>query len=71
MTGQYIVLSNWIKNVEPDSKITNIVYMGQGEPLHNFDNMKEAAEIFLDDYGLGLGQRRITLSGGMVPKLKN
>ena len=36
--------------------------MGQGEPLHNFENMKKATEIFLDDQGLGLGQRRITLS---------
>ncbi len=71
VTGQYIVLSEWLKNIEPDSRITNIVYMGQGEPLHNFDNMKEATEIFLDDYGLGLGQRRITLStSGMVPQIK-
>ena len=71
VTGQFIVLSDWMSSVEPDSKITNIVYMGQGEPLHNFDNMKQATEIFLDDYGLGLGQRRITLStSGMVPQIK-
>ena len=71
VTGQFIVLSEWIKNIEPESRITNIVYMGQGEPLHNFDNMKEATEIFLDDLGLGLGQRRITLStSGMVPQIK-
>jgi len=71
VTGQYIVLSNWIREIEANSKITNIVYMGQGEPLHNFDNMKEATEIFLDDLGLGLGQRRITLStSGMVPQIK-
>ena len=71
VTGQYLVLSNWMREIEPESKITNIVYMGQGEPLHNFENMKEATEIFLDDHGLGLGQRRITLStSGMVPQIK-
>ena len=71
VTGQFIALSDWMSSVEPDAKITNIVYMGQGEPLHNFDNMKEATEIFLDDHGMGLGQRRITLStSGMVPQIK-
>lgn len=72
ITGQFLKLSIWLKeNVHPDEKITNIVYMGQGEPLHNYDNVKSATINFLDDNAFGLGQRRITLStSGLVPKIK-
>ena len=72
ITGQYIGLSIWLQeNVDPAARITNIVYMGQGEPLHNYDNVKKATINFLEDHGLGLGQRRITLStSGLVPKIK-
>ena len=72
ITGQYLKLSMWLKeNVHLDEKITNIVYMGQGEPLHNFKNVKTATEVFLDDNAFGLGQRRITLStSGLVPKIE-
>lgn len=52
-------------------RLTNIVYMGQGEPLHNFDRMKSATEIFLDQKGIGLGQRKITLStSGLAPQIE-
>jgi len=72
VTGQFLGLSMWLdENVDPNSKITNIVYMGQGEPLHNYENVKKATINFLDDYAFGLGQRRITLStSGLVPKIK-
>jgi 23S rRNA (adenine2503-C2)-methyltransferase len=72
VVGQFLAVSVWLaENVHPDEKLTNIVYMGQGEPLHNFNNMKKATEIFLDDRGLGLGQRRITLStSGLVPQIE-
>lgn len=72
IVGQYLGISNWLKeNVHEEEKITNMVYMGQGEPLHNFDNVKKATENFLDDNAAGLGQRRITLStSGLVAKIK-
>lgn len=72
ITGQFLKLSLWLReNVHPDEKITNIVYMGQGEPLHNYENVKKATINFLDDNAFGLGQRRITLStSGLVPKIK-
>ena len=72
ITGQYLRLSLWLKeNVHVEERITNIVYMGQGEPLHNFQNVKKATENFLDDCAFGLGQRRITLStSGLVPKIE-
>ena len=57
--------------VNSEEKLTNIVYMGQGEPLHNFENMKKATLIFMSEKGLGLGQRRITLStSGLVPAIE-
>lgn len=72
ITGQFLGMTIWLKeNVHPDEKITNIVYMGQGEPLHNYENVKKATINFLDDRAFGLGQRRITLStSGLVPKIK-
>lgn len=52
-------------------KITNIVMMGMGEPLYNFDNVKKALLIFSDNEGLSLSKRRITLStSGVVPMIE-
>lgn len=48
--------------------ITNVVFMGMGEPLLNFDPVVTALKIMLDDYGYGLSRRRVTLStSGVVP----
>jgi 23S rRNA (adenine2503-C2)-methyltransferase len=48
--------------------LTNIVLMGMGEPLYNFDNVRDAMKIVMDGDGLGLSRRRITLStSGVVP----
>lgn len=50
--------------------ITNVVLMGMGEPLYNFDNVKNAMEIVSDGDGLSLSKRRITLStSGVVPEI--
>ncbi len=50
--------------------ISNVVMMGMGEPLANFDNVVDAMEIMLDDHGYGLSRRRVTLStSGVVPNL--
>lgn len=57
----------------PDSKrkITNIVLMGMGEPLYNFDNVKAAMKLAMDDDGLSFSRRKITLStSGLVPEIK-
>ncbi len=70
--GQFLVVQDWLTTqVGSDQRLTNIVYMGQGEPLHNYENIKKATEIFLEPKGLGLGQRRITLStSGLVPAIE-
>jgi 23S rRNA (adenine2503-C2)-methyltransferase len=56
----------------PDGRmLTNIVMMGMGEPLYNFDNVKQALKIVMDGDGLGLSKRRITLStSGVVPMME-
>lgn len=72
IVGQFVAITDWLKkNVGPDERLSNIVFMGQGEPLHNFDNVKSATIIFMEDKGLGLSQRKITLStSGLVPQLE-
>jgi 23S rRNA (adenine2503-C2)-methyltransferase len=51
--------------------LSNIVLMGMGEPLYNFDNVKAALDIIMDPEGISLSRRRITLStSGVVPEMK-
>jgi 23S rRNA (adenine2503-C2)-methyltransferase len=51
-------------------RITNIVFMGMGEPLANYRNVLPAMRIFLDDLGYDLSRRRVTLStSGLVPQI--
>ncbi len=66
----------WVANraLKRDPKgeriITNVVFMGMGEPLLNFDNVVSAISIMLDDLAYGLSKRRVTLStAGMVPMI--
>src|SRR6476661_8381372 len=58
-------------NYRPEGRmLTNIVMMGMGEPLYNFDNVRDALKIVMDGDGLGLSRRRITLStSGVVPMM--
>lgn len=54
-----------------DRVISNVVMMGMGEPLLNFDNVVRAMDIMMDDFAYGLSKRRVTLStAGVVPALK-
>jgi 23S rRNA (adenine2503-C2)-methyltransferase len=53
-----------------ERKITNVVLMGMGEPLYNFDNVRDAMAIAADGNGLAFSRRRITLStSGVVPEI--
>jgi len=55
---------------EGERKITNIVLMGMGEPLYNFDSVRDAMSIASDSSGLSFSKRRITLStSGIVPEI--
>jgi 23S rRNA (adenine2503-C2)-methyltransferase len=56
---------------QPEGRmLTNIVMMGMGEPLYNFDNVRDALHVVMDGDGLALSKRRITLStSGVVPMM--
>nr|HEX4313005.1 23S rRNA (adenine(2503)-C(2))-methyltransferase RlmN [Kofleriaceae bacterium] len=59
------------RRLVPDRRITNLVYMGMGEPLHNYDALVTSLRILCDDKGAKLSARRITVStSGLVPKLE-
>ncbi len=72
IVGQFVAVTQWLKtNVNIESRLSNIVYMGQGEPLHNFDEVKKSAIVFLEEKGIALSQRKVTLStSGLVPQIK-
>lgn len=72
IVGQFIAVQNWLnQNSTSEDKLSNIVFMGQGEPLHNFEHVKNATKIFVDEKAIGLGQRRVTIStSGLVPQIK-
>ena len=55
---------------KPDRRLTNIVLMGMGEPLFNYENVAKAMRIIMSGEGVGLSKRRITLStSGVVPEI--
>ena len=70
-------IGDWPQDLDANPKpplsgryITNVVLMGMGEPLYNFDNVKDAMDIVSDGEGLSLSKRRITLStSGVVPEI--
>ena len=64
-------LSEWPTSNE-DRKITNIVFMGMGEPLYNLDHVSDAIDVISDGDGMAIGRRRITVStSGVVPKIQD
>ncbi|HAH09958.1 MAG TPA: 23S rRNA (adenine(2503)-C(2))-methyltransferase RlmN, partial [Alphaproteobacteria bacterium] len=55
----------------PDRLLTNIVFMGMGEPLYNFEHVRDAINVIADGEGLAVSKRRITLStAGVVPMIQ-
>ena len=69
--GQVWVAARHLGNVpHHQRKLTNVVMMGMGEPLLNFDNVVRAMSIMRDDLGFGLANKRVTLStAGLVPMI--
>ena len=71
IVDQVYLARGMLAELEPDRRLTNLVYMGMGEPLHNYDALIRSLQILTNDKGAKLGQRRITVStSGLVPKLE-
>ncbi|MGZ3721820.1 MAG: 23S rRNA (adenine(2503)-C(2))-methyltransferase RlmN [Bdellovibrionales bacterium] len=72
IVGQFLGARTWLEINRPDDcRILNIVYMGQGEPLHNFAAVRASAEIFLSQHGLSVAGHKVTIStAGYAPGLK-
>ena len=71
--GQVWLANRSLTKFDPNAKraVTNVVMMGMGEPLLNFDNAIDAANLSMDDCAYGLSKRRVTLStSGVVPAMK-
>ena len=77
LTSPEIIGQVWVASNSGGSRkdsanrpVTNVVMMGMGEPLMNYDNVVPAMKLMLDDQGYGLSKRRVTLStSGVVPML--
>jgi 23S rRNA (adenine2503-C2)-methyltransferase len=74
IVGQVMVardrLNDWADRESGGRLITNIVMMGMGEPLYNFEAVRDALLIVADNEGIGISRRRITLStSGVVPNI--
>ena len=71
--GQVMYVKNFLKdwnNKTDKKKITNIVFMGMGEPLLNYDNVIKSINVLTDQKGLAFSKRKVTLStSGVVPKI--
>ncbi|MCL2468877.1 MAG: 23S rRNA (adenine(2503)-C(2))-methyltransferase RlmN [Alphaproteobacteria bacterium] len=64
-------LKDWKVPALEKRKLSNLVLMGMGEPLFNYDNVAKALKIIMNDSGLALGRRKITLStSGVVPMME-
>ena len=64
-----VVLAN--QALGPNSAVTNVVFMGMGEPLANYREVVPVAKLLIDDYAFGLSRRRVTIStAGLVPQIR-
>ncbi len=68
---QVILVKDELNDWNPDNRlVTNLVFMGMGEPFLNYDAVTQAVHTFLDKAGLNFGRRRITIStAGIVPRI--
>ena len=74
IVGQILVarddLADWGRKPDEKRLVSNIVLMGMGEPLYNFDAVRDAMKVAMDGEGIALSRRRITLStSGIVPEI--
>ena len=72
IVGQVLQACLWMKKNRPSERLSNVVFMGMGEPLLNFDATFKAIDVLKDDLGFGLSRRRVTVStAGVVPGIES
>lgn len=71
IVGQVLLARRELANPDGRSPITNVVFMGMGEPLANFRAVVQACDVLTDDLAFGLSRRRVTIStSGLVPQIR-
>jgi 23S rRNA (adenine2503-C2)-methyltransferase len=71
LTTAEIIGQLHLARLEASCRVSNVVFMGMGEPLANLSAVARATDIMLDDLGFGLSRRRVTVStSGLVPQIK-
>lgn len=70
IVGQVLDITHYVRQEDPDFQVTNLVFMGMGEPLLNYDPVLQAIQLLNHAQGLNIGMRRITISTcGVVPRI--
>ena len=70
IVGQVLDITYYVRQEDPDFQVTNLVFMGMGEPLLNYDQVLQAILLLNHGQGLNIGMRRMTISTcGVVPQI--
>ncbi|KJS48701.1 MAG: 50S rRNA methyltransferase [Peptococcaceae bacterium BRH_c23] len=70
IVGQVLDITHLVRQEDPDFQVTNIVFMGMGEPLLNYDHVLKAIKLLNHEQGQAIGMRRMTISTcGVVPRI--
>ena len=71
IVGQLRLANQLLGNAENERPVTNVVMMGMGEPMLNYDNVVRAMRLMQEDFAYGLSKRRVTLStSGLLPEMQ-
>jgi len=72
IVGQVLDVTRLLRREEPDFRVTNLVFMGMGEPLLNYASVLKAVRILNSQHGQNIGMRRMTIStSGVVPRIRD
>ena len=70
IVGQVLDITNLVRREDPDFQVTNLVFMGMGEPLLNYEQVLASIKLMNQERGLNIGMRRMTVStSGVVPRI--
>ena len=70
IVGQVLDITHYVRQEDPEFQVTNIVFMGMGEPLLNYDQVIKSIQLLNHTQGLNIGMRRMTIStSGVAPKI--